>query len=252
MSATVKTEVGRFMWHDLVTNDVEGAKKFYTELLGWGIDTWKPGEMDYPMIMANDQAHGGFRDPGQEVPSHWVGYVIVEDVDKTVKKAQKAGATIHREPFDVQEVGRIAVIGDPQGAIIAPMTPAGEPATSAGTFVWDELVADDIDAAKSFYEEVIGWKPTDVDMGPAGTYTLWKRDGDTDAGGALKKPSGAQGPPMWLTYLATDDVDVTVKRAKELGANAMMEGTDVENVGRLAVIQDPTGALVGLFKPSES
>lgn len=252
MSATVKTEIGRVVWHDLVTNDVETAKRFYTELLGWGIETWKPGEMDYSMIMANEQSHGGFVDPGQDVPSHWVGYVIVEDVDKTVAKAKKAGATIHRDPFDIPEVGRTAVVGDPQGAIICPFTPAGDPPTSAGTFIWDELITDDVDAAKSFYSKVLGWKPTDVDMGQIGTYTLFKRNGDADAAGAMKRPPGAEGPPAWLTYLATDDVDASVQTAIELGAKAIMEGMDVPNIGRLAVIEDPTGAVVGLFKPSES
>jgi predicted enzyme related to lactoylglutathione lyase len=60
VSTGVQTRVGQFVWHDLLTTDVERAQSFYTELLGWEIETWKPGEMDYPMIKANGVQHGGF------------------------------------------------------------------------------------------------------------------------------------------------------------------------------------------------
>jgi uncharacterized protein len=89
-----------------------------------------------------------------------------------------------------------------------------------------------------------------MDMGEMGTYTIFQRAGEVDVAGCMAIPAGMQAPPHWLPYIVPDDVDKTVDRAKELGANAFQEGMDIPNVGRIAIIQDPTGAVFGLFKPS--
>lgn len=253
MSTGVTTEVGRMVWHDLMSTDVEKAKRFYAELFGWELEIWKPGEMDYAMITAGGKMHGGFQslDPAHGVPSHWVGYVLVDDLDGTVASAEQNGGAIHVQPTQIPEVGRFAVIGDPQGAIVCAFTPEGEAPTAAGTFVWDELLTDDVDGAKSFYGEVFGWTSADMDMGELGTYTMFKRAGGTDAAGLMKKPQGMPMPSMWLSYLATADIDATVKKAGELGASAVNPGMDIPNVGRIAILSDPAGALFGLFAPSQ-
>jgi uncharacterized protein len=117
---------------------------------------------------------------------------------------------------------------------------------------YDEEEARDVDGAKSFYTEVLGWTTRDMDMGDAGTYTIFQRAGEVDVAGCMAAPEGMQAPPHWLPYVATEDVDATVAKAKELGATAFVEGDDIPNVGRIAVLQDPVGAVFGLFKPSES
>jgi predicted enzyme related to lactoylglutathione lyase len=81
---------------------------------------------------------------------------------------------------------------------------------------------------------------------------MFKRDGDVDAAGLMRKPDEQPGPPAWLTYLGTDDVDATVAKAGELGGTALMPGMDIPNVGRFAVLADPTGAVFALFKPAAS
>jgi uncharacterized protein len=91
-----------------------------------------------------------------------------------------------------------------------------------------------------------------MDMGDAGTYTIFQRAGEVDVAGCMAAPEGMQAPPHWLRCVATEDVDATVAKAKELGATAFVEGDDIPNVGRIAVLQDPVGAVFGLFKPSES
>ena len=259
MRVTGKSEVGCIVWHDLLTNEVAKAKRFYTELLGWEYQiehasefAWNSGEADYPLILANGEAHGGFVDPGQDIPSHWIAFVMVEDVDAVIVKAKKLGAMIDREPFDVPGVGRIAVIRDPQGAIICPYISTHGFPPPIGTFLWDELITDDVESAKKFYGELFGWKANDVDMGQMGTYTVFKRGGGTEVAGAMNRLPGVESPATWLPYLATDDVDMSVKKAKKLGASVQMEGIDMPHVGRLAILVDPTGAAFGLFKPSES
>jgi len=259
MRATRKPEVGCIVWHDLLTSEVAKAKRFYAELLGWEYQiehasdfAWNSGEGDYPLILANGEAHGGFVDPGRDIPCHWVGYVMVEDVDGVVVKARKLGATIERQPFDIPGVGRSGVVRDPDGAIICPYMPTHDFPSPSGAFLWDELVTDDVESAKEFYGDLLGWKASDIDMGQMGTYCLFKCGGGIDVAGVVSRPLAVGGPPVWLTYLAADDVDTTAAKARKLGAITEMEGIDLPNVGRIAILVDPTGAVFGLLKPNEA
>jgi predicted enzyme related to lactoylglutathione lyase len=243
----VQTQVGQFIWHDLLTTDVEKAKGFYAELLGWEIETWKPGEADYPMIKANGQQHGGFGPLEGGWRSHWIGHAFVEDVDGAVAAAQREGGALRGEPGGLPDVGRWATIVDPEGAEISAFKPSYDSPAPAGVFLWDELHAQDVDRAKSFYGSVFGWAAEDMDMGEGGTYTLFKKgDGENVAG--LFKPSG---PSQWVPYLAAADVDATFAEAKRLGAQSFVDPMDVETVGRFAVLADPTGATFGLYKQAQ-
>ena len=249
MSTGVQTQVGRVVWHELMSTDVEKAKSFYTELLGWEINVWKPGEFDYSMIHQNGADHGGFfalEESG--VPSHWIAHVQVEDLDATIARAEKLGGKVLMGPLEVPEVGRFAALRDPQGGVISAYKPATEGPTAEGTFVWDEFLADDVEAAKSFYCEVFGWTTNDMDM-ENGIYTIFQRGGEAQAAGLMERPADAKAPPHWCTYLATDDVDATVAKAEKLGGTTYAGPMDVQTVGRIAVLGDPTGAVFGLFKP---
>jgi hypothetical protein len=252
--STVETTVGRFVWHDHMSGDAAAASGFYKDLLGWEIEVWKPGEMDYPMIKAGDAQHGGFGPAQGGAPAHWLGHVAVEEVDDAAAKTEAAGGTIVAPAMDIPEVGRMVVVADPQGAVLSLFTPADSNWKPAGgVFVWDELMTTDVEGAKAFYGEVVGWESREMDMGNGFVYTLFSSGGE-DRAGCLPLPPQAEGtPPVWLTYLGVEDVDATVEKAKSLGtATVYMEPTDVMTVGRLAVIADATGAAIGLFKPADS
>ncbi len=247
---------GRIGWHELMTTDVEKAKSFYGELLGWGIEVYKPGEMDYPMISVNGGQHGGFAELPEQArkagaPPHWLAHVIVESADEAASRAEASGGNVLVGPMSIPEVGRFAVIADPQGAVFSAFQAEGEAPTPEGVFLWDELLAIDIEAAKSFYGSVLGWTTEPMEMAGGSTYTLFKA-GDQMVGGLMLKPEQAgPGPAAWMTYLATDDVDATAARAQKLGGSVLQPAFDVPTVGRIAVIADPTGAVVGLFKPEQ-
>jgi predicted enzyme related to lactoylglutathione lyase len=246
--STVTTTVGKFVWHEQVSSDPKQAQDFYTQLLGWEVEVFKPGEMDYPMISSGGQTHGGFGTAQEGAPPpHWLGHVQVENVDETVERAKQAGGKIAYGPVEMPEVGRLAIIVDPQGAFLGAYQPAGEGPPGSGVFVWDELGTSDVEAAQSFYGEVFGW--TTRDMGPDyGGYKIFQR-GDSDVGGLMSLPDSSL-PSQWLPYVGTDDVDGTLARAKELGAAAVMGPMDVPTVGRIAVLRDPQEAAFGLFKPA--
>jgi uncharacterized protein len=250
VSTQVTTTVGKFVWHEHVSTQPAKAQEFYKQLLGWQYEVFKPGEFDYTVIQSGGQGHGGFPTVPEGTPSHWVGNVQVDSTDATVEKAKGAGGSIIIEPMDIPEVGRYAVIRDPQGGVVAAFEPSGDGPMGQGVFVWDELGASDAGGAESFYGSVFGW--TTKDMGADfGGYKIFGRDADdeTGVGGLMANPDSSM-PTSWHPYVAVDDVDATLAKTKDLGGSVVLEAMDVPTVGRIAMIQDPTGAVLGVIKPA--
>jgi uncharacterized protein len=245
--STVTTTVGKFVWHEQVSSDPKQAQDFYTRLFGWDTEVFKPGEVDYTTISSGGQGHGGFGKALEGAPPpHWLSHVRVESVDETVEKAKSAGGRLAAGPFEMSEVGRMAILADPQGAYIGVYRPEREEPAAEGVFVWDELGTTDADDAQRFYGEVFGW--TTSDMGPEyGGYRIFNR-GETGIAGVMTLPDSTM-PPHWQPYVAVDDPDATTAKAKELGGSALMEPMDVPKVGRLAVLRDPQGATFGIIRP---
>jgi predicted enzyme related to lactoylglutathione lyase len=253
----------RFVWRELMTTDVGKAVQFYTRLFGWKAEEMDMGGgMKYTMFKKGDKQVGGAykQMPEQKnIPSNWLGYVSVENVDAASDKASSLGGKIMMPPADIPNVGRFSVVMDPQQAAIAlfrgamDQQPQTTGKTPNGEWCWAELMTRDISAARKFYTQLFGWAYNEHDMGPMGMYTLWKTPGTEKdpqvpgLGGMMAMEKSAPYPPHWLQYVESDDVDGTCKRAKELGAQVHMEPMDIPNIGRFAVLSDPTGAAFALF-----
>jgi predicted enzyme related to lactoylglutathione lyase len=239
------TAAGKFVWHEQVSSEPGRAESFYTHLFGWSTEVFKPGEMDYTMISIGGQNHGAFATAMEGAPPpHWLAHIGVEDVDETIEKAGRAGGKVAAGPFEMPDVGRMAIIADPQGAYVSAYQPLSGGAMPEGVFIWDELATADADAAQRFYEDVFGW--TTNDMGPEyGGYRVFNR-GETAIAGVMTAPDT---PGWWHPYIRVDDPDAIVAMAGELGGSTMLEPMDVPNVGRLAVLQDPQGARFGILRP---
>jgi predicted enzyme related to lactoylglutathione lyase len=120
---------GKFYWNELMTRDLERAKKFYADTLGWTFDPMSAGGgPTYWIIKASGEMVGGLFDISghdfDQVPESWMSYIAVDDVDARVAKAVKAGAQVMKPAFDIPGVGRIAILREPGGAGIGWMTPA--------------------------------------------------------------------------------------------------------------------------------
>jgi len=115
---------------------------------------------------------------------------------------------------------------------------------AAGSFCWIEVGTTDQTAAKKFYSTLFGWTPNDMPMGPGEVYTIFRLDGrDAAAGYTLRPDQKAQGvPPHWMPYVAVESADQAADTAKQLGGSVLAPAFDVMEAGRMAVLQDPTGA----------
>src|SRR5215510_227342 len=120
-----------------------------------------------------------------------------------------------------------------------------------GTFCWIELATTDQPAAKRFYSSLFGWIANDSPIGPDEVYTIFRLEGrDAAAGYTLRADQVAQGVPAhWGIYIAVDSADETARRATELGGRLLVEPFDVMEAGRMAAIQDPTGAAFCVWQP---
>lgn len=239
---------GKFVWFELVTADRARAEGFYGEVLGWKTAPMKMGADEYTLIMNGEAPVGGVTAAeGKEAP-HWISYVSVPDVDAAVKAVTAAGGKAEAA-FDVPTVGRMAKVSDPQGAALYLFHSAqgDSEKKGAGTFFWNELWTSDRAAAVRFYEGVVGYGHDDMDMGPMGTYSVLKQ-GEAPHAGVMTAPPGV--PTMWLPYVAVEDCDATVARAKRNGATVVAEPADIPNIGRFAIFKDPAGATLAVIKPA--
>jgi predicted enzyme related to lactoylglutathione lyase len=250
-----------FIWYELITSDLEAAAKFYGEVVGWSMKSAGAPGSDYSqwsigaetiggaMAISADAAAGGMRPV-------WLGYLNVADVDESVAAIVAAGGASHMPAWDIPGVGRIAMVGDPQGAAFYVMTPIGEgPSPSfapdrPGHGGWHELHATDWKAALAFYREQFGWGQSEAfDMGAMGTYLLFNAGADP-IGGMMNSPAFPR--PMWLYYFTVDDI-LAAKARVESAGGAILNGPHEVPSGRWIVqAQDPQGAMFALVGPNKA
>lgn len=247
-------------WVDLATPDPAAAKAFYGELFGWDYEDVPTGgpDNDYTMARKRGLEVAGMMRLSEQMaqsgmPPVWSSYVAVDDLDATVAKVAPAGGTVLQPPMDVMDAGRMAVIADPAGAVIG-MWQAGQHigariVNEHGALSWNELMSPAIATAPAFYGEVFGWTAQTAPM-PAGDYTVFYVSGGNETGiaGGMAPPMPGI-PPNWGVYFMVDDAAATTAKAKELGAQVLMEPTPMPGVGTLATLLDPQGAAFSLMTP---
>ena len=241
---------GKFVWHQLMTRDVPGAKDFYSRLVGWKTLPW-PLDPAYTVCHADAGPVAGIMeipsDLPSEVPSHWLQYIGTRDVDSTAQAAVRAGGSIVKGPSDMQGAGRYAVLKDPQGAVFAIIDPENAKPEAAGApplgaFSWHELATSDNEAAFAFYSGLFGWDAIQrMDMGPTGVYLIFGENG-VQRGGIYIKPAENPGPPSWLPYVHVPNADEGYAVALSKGAKGTVPPMDVPGGGRIANVIDPAGA----------
>lgn len=245
-------------WVDLATPDVEGAARFYGEVLGWEVpELPNSAEMGgYRRAEKNGADVAGVMPLMQEgQPPAWSTYVSVIDADATAKAVAGAGGTVVAEPMDVMDLGRMAVFTDPAGAFFGIWQPGtfqgAELVNEPGAVGWNELSTRDPEGAKAFYGAVLGWDANDLEMQDGGIYTEWLVDG-RQVGGMLDMTGRMpdEVPPHWGVYFGTEDTDATVEKVKAGGGELLFGPMDIEP-GRFATVRDPFGAFFNVMQPSE-
>jgi predicted enzyme related to lactoylglutathione lyase len=248
---------GSFCWIELATTDAPDAKRFYSALFGWDFQdipiapglVYTTSRIGSGSIGALHQIIQPEADRGES--PHWLSYISVASLPDTIARAVSFGATVVRGPMDVFDLGKTAVIQDPEGARFALWQPGRHIGADAvrepGAMAWNELAAHDSAKASAFYASLFGWTPRISAEEELGLYTEML-NGVVPACGILPMPEEWAVPPFWLGYFAVGDCDVVADKAVALGGSVEYGPRDIPGVGRHAVIADPQLAVFAIIQ----
>jgi len=242
---------GQFVWHDLVTDDAAAARSFYGELLGWQFQDVEGEGIVYTTILQNGVPIGGIapiEDEDINVPSaRWISLISVPDVDAATAAIQRAGGAVNMEPWDNPTRGRMALVTDPQGAmVIFVRTVSGDPPyldpdrLVSNRFIFNELWTHDLAASIQVYGDVVGYEVQGPSLAGAPDVRVFTRDGDPRAGLNLLPWPEVQ--PNWLPYIKVDDTGRIAERVVELGGMILIPPLPQVRNGTVALVADPSGA----------
>ena len=232
---------GKFVWADLVTDHVADAKAFYGALFGWTFEDHGDGVE----IVLHDGVPVACivrirRPPDRLRDSAWVANLSVADVDRAAALVRERGGEVERGPRDVPGRGRLALVSDPEDAVLLLVrASSGDPPDEeppVGRWLWRELWTHDVETAAGFYSELVGYESETVDL-DGQPYHVLKR-GDVPRAGIVEAPDEVH--PLWLPYVRVEDAAAAAARAETLGARVVLQDPDA------AILVDPTGAAIGV------
>lgn len=250
-------------WADLSSPDLVASARFYGDLFGW--ETARVGGAGmsaggFTFQLDGHDVAGLGRLPDDE-PAAWTMYVAVASADAAESAVEAHGGDTLLAPSDAGDLGRMALLTDPSGAVLGVWEPAEHPGAglvdAPGAMCWHQLACRDVDGAKEFYGAVFGWVGLTTPY-ETSTYTTWYlngRDPGTErwgAGGVGRAVAGMVEmdrswprdlPAHWLVCFAVDDCDAVAESVGELGGEVSVEPLDIPEVGRLTVLGDPHGAV---------
>jgi hypothetical protein len=251
------SEFGGYIWYELMTTDPDSAKDFYDALVGWNIQKGPQEYGSYRVIGRSDGGFaGGLMSLNDQMQQHgarpmWLGYIHVADVDKAIARIEEKGGKTEMPATDIPNVGRIAMVTDPQGApfyVMKPIPPANDPNAKSDVFDpkaeqrcgWNELSTSDPVAARRFYGELFGWTSDEfMPMGEMGEYRFFNR-GDVMIGAVAGTMEGQQ--PHWRYYFRVPSISKAKEAAEAKGGTIRMGPHQVPTGDYIIIGTDPQGA----------
>ena len=236
-----------------MTDDPARVKPFYAALFGWEYVERTAQGRPYTLVKSGGQFIGGIAKTERRAPdqanSQWLSFLSVADVDQAAQLTRAAGGSVLLPAFDLPKVGRAAIVLDPQGAPLGLIRasfgdPADTPRPELNKFLWTEELVPDPHAAADFYAKLAGFEVvTEVDG--ERPFLLLRKGRDRAA--IMRLPIAGM-TPRWLVSVMVADPAASAQRARQLGGKVIVAPhPDVRN-GTIALIADPSGALIALQK----
>lgn len=256
MALSAQPLVGKIVWNDLITDDADAVRRFYSGMFGWTYQNGRSRDGNaYWLARSGDTYVAGILSiepqPDGRKRTRWLPYVSVSDIDASLSKARDTGGTVAATAN--LAAGRMAAIVDPEGAVIGLVrSRIGDPddrttRAAPGRVVWTELLSDDPAAAARFYAGVVGYGVQTVDR-RGGSYTLLLGNDAPRAG--IQMHPAAEWDPLWLTYFGVEDAAAAAAKAQSLGGKVLLAPSPEIREGTLALVEDPSGAVLVLQKVS--
>jgi predicted enzyme related to lactoylglutathione lyase len=259
--ASGEHHAGKVVWADLVTPDLDAAKRFYGALFGW---TFRdvPGDPNYKLALMNGEPLAGLfqkaLSPGQPQQPAWLTFLAVRDVDAAERAVLQHGGTVLSKPHNYPQRGRQAVLADPDGAVFAVLAaPGGDPpdyVAAPGERIWTSLMVKDPKRESGFYKTLFGYDVYDLAGEGESEAQHYILAGDNYARVGLNAlPADSKlRQPHWLNFVRVTDAAEAAKKAIALGGRVLVEPRIDRHGGQLAILADPSGAPFGVMEWSES
>ena len=244
--------VGKFVWFDLFTHDLESTSRFYEKLFGWSFQDTLSGKKMVKTIMRNGVpiANAVYVNPKKSNvnESQWLSYMSVENVDRAVMMVKQNNGSIYIKPKNLPDRGRVAVVIDPEGALFAMVTATGgDPADQdfiENDWMGSELWTRNLDETLKFYQLLVGYETQLVDVGTNQKYHLLIRDNKIRAGAVSIPWDDVK--PNWVPYIAVEDVTSISNKVEKMGGKLLIAPDPEIREGRAAIIADPSGAVFAI------
>jgi predicted enzyme related to lactoylglutathione lyase len=243
-----------FVWYELLTTDLPAAQAFYGRVVGWTVEDASTPQFGYRLFSTDGAPVAGLMELPLEgrkkgAMPRWVGYVAVQDVDASIDRLKALGGTVYVPPTD-SNIGRIAVVADPQTAtlaLVSRLTYSSAPTSEegeCGRVGWHELLAGEGKAAFGFYSALFGWEKAQGEAALVDSYALFAAGGRT-LGGMFTKFAAAP-VPFWLYYFDVADLDVAIGEVKAGGGRVAQGPIELWGGSWAARCIDPQGAMFAL------
>ena len=255
--ASTEHHPGKIVFAELVTPDIASAKQFYAALFGWSFQDFEQSQGSFTQASLGGQVVAGmFQRPlPQGKRPGWISFIATSDLDKTDDLAVHNGAKLLLAPHRLAELGREAVLTDPQGGVFAVLqSSSGDPAdllADPGDWIWSSLITTDPAAASTFYKTVFGYDvfnlSTPQDPEDA-QHMLMASDNFARASVNPIPSTWTGGRPRWLSYIRVDDAAAMAAKATSLGGKVVLQPRMDRHGGKIAILADPQGALFGVME----
>lgn len=257
MATVTQHHPGAPCWFELGTTNQDGAKHFYGQLFGWtSVDIPMGPAGFYTMLQLDGRDAGAAytlmpEQTAQGIPPHWMVYFYTPDADASTAKAAELGAKVIMPAMDVFDSVRVSMLQDPTGAHFSLCQTKDHSGVGVkgenNSIGWSELITPDPEKAIAFYKELLGWETKASTSAPM-EYTEFMVGGEPMGGIMKLTPEFGEMPPCWSVYMMVADCDGMVAKAAELGGRACHGPFDAGNVGRIAVMNDPQGAMFNIIQ----
>jgi predicted enzyme related to lactoylglutathione lyase len=244
---------GKFVWYDLMTNDIPAVKSFYNELFGWEFIETGESDNGYTVVLHDGIPIAGMFElkdvKAEQRYSQWISYVSVDDMKMAIEYTKQNGGSIYREPFNLPNRGSVAFVFDSQNAVLAFVkSSSGDPFDDEPVYdewLWTELWSNDIENSVSFYQGLFSYEYKKFKTKAENLYHVFEKESKSRAG--MVKIPYEDVKPHWMPYIAVEDPSIMVDRVEQLGGKVLLGEEGV--VGNTAaIISDPSGAVFTIQK----
>jgi len=254
--ASSEHHVGKVIFAELVTPDIEAAKRFYAGLFGWSFRDIQTGDAGYAEALFDGQPVAGLiyktAAEGGHQPPAWLTFLAVRDTDAAQTSAVQHGAKVLFAPTTIPGRGREAVFADPQGAVFAVLASAsGDPPdvlVAPGEWIWSSLITSDPENGAAFYQALCEYEVYAASADDGARHIMLASDNYARAS-VNSLPADTPGNHShWLNYIRVEDAVEMAAKAVALGGRVLVEPRVDRHGGKIAVLADPQGAPFGVLE----